>query len=351
MVTIAHKLMDKIIKVAILGASGYTGLELIRLVSGHPGMELCGITSRTNAGKKLSEVFPRFAGSRFAEVPFVLPDAIKSLGVDAAFLALPHGKAAKYAMELLETGAKVFDLSADFRLRELSVYEEFYGEHPAPELLKKAVYGMPELYRAEIAKADLIASPGCYPTSIILPLIPLLQQGLIDASTIQAFSMSGVSGAGRKESIPLLFCEANESVRAYGIPKHRHLSEIEQELSFAAGEPVTISFLPHLVPVQTGIASTISATLTGDWAQVGKALEKAYADATFVRLLGEGQCADTKHVTRTNFLDIGWHYDERTNRVFLTSAEDNVVKGASGQAIHSFNLKFGFAADCGLTAF
>lgn len=343
--------MDKTIKVAILGASGYTGLELIRLVSGHPGMELCGISSRAYAGKTLAEVFPRFASSRFAEVQFVQPTEVASMGVDAAFLALPHGKAAEYAIELLAAGVKVFDLSADFRLREISVYEDFYGDHPAPELLQQAVYGMPELYTNEIMKADHIASPGCYPTSIILPLVPLLQKGLIDPSTIQAFSMSGVSGAGRKESIPLLFCEANESVRAYGLPKHRHLSEIEQELSFAAGEAVKISFTPHLVPVQSGIASTISATLVGDWAAVGAALEQAYAEATFVRLLGEGQCADTKHVTRTNFLDIGWHYDERTNRVFLTTAEDNVVKGASGQAIHAFNLKFGFDPTMGLSGF
>jgi len=338
--------MDKTVKVAILGASGYTGLELIRLVSGHPGMELCGISSRAYAGKTLAEVFPRFASSRFADVKFVQPTEVVEMGVEAAFLALPHGKAAEYAI-----GVKVFDLSADFRLREISVYEDFYGEHPAPELLKEAVYGMPELYASEIMKSDLIASPGCYPTSIILPLVPLLQKGLIDASTIQAFSMSGVSGAGRKESIPLLFCEANESVRAYGLPKHRHLSEIEQELSFAAGEPVKISFTPHLVPIQTGIASTVSATLVGDWATVGQALRNAYGGADFVRLLGEGQCADTKNVTRTNFLDIGWHYDERTNRVFLTSAEDNVVKGASGQAIHSFNLKFGFNPTIGLSSF
>jgi len=343
--------MDKKIKVAILGASGYTGLELIRLVTGHPGMELCGITSRTNAGKKLAEVFPRFAQSRFADVEFVMPDAICDMGVEAAFLALPHGKAAEYAMELLAVGVKVFDLSADFRLRELATYEEFYGEHPAPHLLQQAVYGMPELYADEIQQAELIASPGCYPTSIILPLIPLLRRGLIAPDTIQAFSMSGVSGAGRSASIPLLFCEANESVRAYGFPKHRHLSEIEQELSLAAGEKVTISFLPHLVPVQSGIATTLSATLTGDWQQVGPALEDAYAEARFVRLLGEGQCADTKHVTRTNYLDIGWHYDARTQRIFLTSAEDNVVKGASGQSIHAFNLKFGFAPDCGLAAF
>jgi len=341
----------KTVKIAILGASGYTGLELIRLVSGHPGMELCGISSRTYAGQSLAEVFPRFAGSRFAEVKFVMPDEVKELGVEAAFLALPHGKAAEYAIELLAAGVKVFDLSADFRLRDIAVYEEFYGEHPAPELLKRAVYGMPELYAEQIVKSDLIASPGCYPTSIILPLVPLLQQGLLDHTTIQAFSMSGVSGAGRKESIPLLFCEANESVRAYGVPTHRHLSEIEQELSFAAGEKVTISFTPHLVPVQSGIASSISATLTGDWEMVTRALEEAYSNAPFVRLLGEGNCADTKYVTRTNFLDIGWHYDQRTNRVLITSAEDNVVKGASGQAIHAFNLSFGFSPSDGLTGF
>lgn len=343
--------MSKHVKVAILGASGYTGLELIRLVTGHPKMELCGITSRANAGKTLAEVFPRFAGSRFSEVTFVHPDSIKGMGVDAAFLALPHGKAAPYAKILLADGVKVFDLSADFRLRELSVYEEFYGEHPAPELLEKAVYGMPELYAEQIKQAELIASPGCYPTSMILPLVPLLQCGLIDPTTIQVFSMSGVSGAGRKESIPLLFCEANESVRAYGLPKHRHLSEVEQELSFAAGTQVSISFMPHLVPIQSGIASTISATLVGAWEKVGSALEAAYSDQPFIRLLGEGVCADTKHVTRTNYLDIGWHHDERTNRLLITSAEDNVVKGASGQAIHSFNLMFGFSETTGLTSF
>ena len=340
---------EKTIRVAILGASGYTGLELIRLVTGHPYMDLCGISSRTYAGQTLEEVFPRFAGSRFAGVKFVMPNEVKELSVSAAFLALPHGKAAEYAKELLAEGVKVFDLSADFRLRELSVYEEFYGEHPAPELLETAVYGMPELYAEQIKKSELIASPGCYPTSIILPLIPLLRNGLIDHKTIQAFSMSGATGAGRKESIPLLFCEVNESVRAYSLPKHRHLSEIEQELSFAAGEKVTMSFIPHLVPMQSGIATTITVSLAGDLASVGPALQEAYEDAPFIRLLGEGVCADTKNVTRTNFLDIGWHYDERTNRLMITSAEDNIVKGASGQAIHSFNIMFGLAESEGLT--
>ena len=341
--------MSKAINVIILGASGYTGVELVRLISHHPQMNLCGITSRANVGRRLQEVFPRFASSRFGECKFVHPDTITELGAEAAFLALPHGKAAKYAKELLEAGVKVLDLSADFRLREESIYQEFYGAHPAAELLKEAVYGMPELYGAQIKGARLVASPGCYPTSIILPIVPLLQKGLIDPESIQAFSMSGATGAGRKESIPLLFCEVNESVRAYSLPKHRHLSEIEQELSFAAGEPVKISFFPHLVPTHSGIATTISATLIGDLAQVQSAYEESYQECPFVRLLGEGQCADTKHVTRTNVLEMGWHYDERTNRLLITSAEDNIVKGASGQAVQSFNLMFGFPETEGLT--
>jgi len=337
------------IKVAILGASGYTGLELIRLVSSHPQMELCGITSRTHAGKALSEVFPRFRGTRFADVCFVMPSEVVGLGVEAAFLALPHGKAAPYAKELLQAGVRVFDLSADFRLNKLAVYEEFYGEHPAPELLESAVYGMPDLYAEQIKGASLVASPGCYPTSIILPLVPLLKAGLVDPTSIQAFSMSGATGAGRKESIPLLFCEVNESVRSYGLPKHRHLSEMEQELGLAAGQDVTMTFIPHLVPTHSGIASSITVSLTGDFADIAKVYEEAYGEAPFVRLLGAGVAADTKNVTRTNFLDIGWHFDDRTGRLILTSAEDNIVKGASGQAIHSFNIAFGLAPTTGLT--
>ena len=340
---------DNTVKVAILGASGYTGLELIRLVSGHPQMELCGITSRTHAGKALSDVFPRFQGTRFASVKFIMPAEVSGLGVEAAFLALPHGKAATYAKELLKVGVRVFDLSADFRLNDLKVYEEFYGDHPAPELLDTAVYGMPELYEEKIKGASLVASPGCYPTSIILPLVPLLKAGLIDSTSIQAFSMSGATGAGRKESIPLLFCEVNESVRSYGLPKHRHLSEMEQELTLAAGAKVTMTFIPHLVPTYSGIASSITVSLIGTMEEVNEAYQQAYANAPFVRLLGEGVAADTKHVTRTNFLDIGWHHDERTNRLILTSAEDNIVKGASGQAIHSFNISFGLAPSTGLS--
>jgi N-acetyl-gamma-glutamyl-phosphate reductase len=343
----------KRIKTAIVGASGYSGMELLRLLLGHPGVDLVAVTSRQEAGKPLSAVFPRFRQAPGAELAFIEPDpdAIAATGAEVAFLALPHGVAAEIARALLERGLKVIDLSADFRLNDPSVYEEFYGHaHPAPDLLKEAVYGLPEVRAEEIRAARLIASPGCYPTSILLPLLPLLRAKLIDSSTIVANSMSGVSGAGRKADVSLLYCECNESARAYGIPKHRHLSEIEQELSLAAGETVTISFIPHLIPTNAGIASTTTAKLRDgvDPAAVGAALEAAYAGSPFVRLLGKGGCADTKNVTRTNFIDIGWHHDPRTGRIILTSAEDNLGKGAGGQAVQSFNLMSGFPETDGL---
>ena len=341
------------IKTAIVGASGYTGQELLRLLLVHPQVELVAATSRQEAGKPLSSVFPRFRKLPGAELPFMEPDpdAIAATGAQAAFLALPHGVAAEIATALLDRGLKVIDLSADFRLSDADVYEEFYGHpHPAPALLDEAVYGLPEVRAGAIRDARLIASPGCYPTSILLPLIPLLENGLIDPATIVANSMSGVSGAGKKADVTLLFCECNESVRAYGIPKHRHLSEIEQELSIAAGETVVITFIPHLIPVNSGIATTTTAKLRpgATLAAVGEALEAAYADAPFVRLLGPGVCADTKNVTRTNFIDIGWHHDARTGRVILTSAEDNLGKGAGSQAVQSFNLIFGLDETAGL---
>ena len=344
------------IKTAIVGASGYSGMELLRLLLSHPGVELVAVTSRQEAGKALGDVFPRFRKAPGAELTFIEPDpdAIAATGAQAAFLALPHGVAAEIARALLARGVRVIDLSADFRLRDAAVYEEFYGHpHPAPDLLDEAVYGLPEIRAEEIKAARLIASPGCYPTSILLPLLPLLREKLIDSATIVANSMSGVSGAGRKPDLTLLFCECNESARAYGVPKHRHLSEIEQELSLAAGEAVVVSFIPHLIPVNAGIATTTTAKLRGGVAPeaVGAALEKAYNGQPFVRLLGKGGCADTKNVTRTNFIDIGWQYDPRTGRVLLMSAEDNVGKGAGGQAVQSFNLMFGLSETDGLQNF
>ncbi|MES2924941.1 MAG: N-acetyl-gamma-glutamyl-phosphate reductase [Verrucomicrobiota bacterium] len=344
------------IKTAIVGASGYTGMELLRLLLVHPGVELVAVTSRQEAGRSLGSVFPRFHKAPGAELTFMEPDpdAIAATGAQAAFLALPHGVAAEIARALLGRGLKVIDLSADFRLRDAAIYEEFYGHaHPAPDLLGEAVYGLPEIRAAEIAAARLVAAPGCYPTSILLPLLPLLRENLIDPATIVANSMSGVSGAGRKADLSLLFCECNESARAYGVPKHRHLSEIEQELGLAAGEKVTITFNPHLIPVNSGIVTTTTAKLRDGVSAdaIGAALELDYNNAAFVRLLGLGGCADTKNVTRTNFIDIGWQHDPRTGRVILMSAEDNLGKGAGGQAVQCFNLIFGLNPIDGLQNF
>jgi N-acetyl-gamma-glutamyl-phosphate reductase len=341
------------IKTAIVGASGYTGSELLRLLLQHPHVDLCAVTSRQEAGKAICALFPRYRSLPGADLAFMEPDAdaIAATGAQVAFLALPHGVAAEIATALLARGLKVIDLSADFRIHDPAIYQEFYQHpHPAPELLKTSVYGLAEIYETEIAAASLIAAPGCYPTSILLPLIPLLRAHLIDPHSIIANSLSGVSGAGKKADTAYLFCECNESLRAYGLPKHRHLAEIEQELSVAAGETVRLTFIPHLVPVNTGIHSSITASIrpgvTLD--QVGSALHAAYDGKPFVRLLGAGVCADTKNVTRTNFIDIGWHLDARTNRLILTSAEDNVIKGAGGQAVQSFNLIFGLDEKAGL---
>tara|TARA_R110002096_G_scaffold100173_1_gene221934 strand:+ start:789 stop:1826 length:1038 start_codon:yes stop_codon:yes gene_type:complete len=340
--------------VAIVGASGYSGAELLRLLIMHPNAELVCVTSRQEAGRSLSQVFPRFRASRFEELKFVSPeiDQIVDSGAKVVFLALPHGVASDFAVPLLDRGLRVIDLSADFRLNSPDVYKEFYDhEHPAPSLLEKSVYGLPEFYSEQIRTADLVASPGCYPTSILVPLLPLLGANLIETEGIVAASMSGVSGAGKTLKQPFLFSECNESARAYGAPKHRHLSEIEQELSLAAKSQVTITFIPHLIPVTAGICSSISAATSSTLDQITAAYEEAYGNAPFIRRLGPGQFADTKNVVGTNFVDLGWHLDERTNRVLLSSAEDNLGKGAASQAVQSFNLMFGHEPTSGLLNF
>lgn len=343
----------KLEKIAVVGASGYSGEELVRLLIGHPGVELAAVTSRQLAGQRLDSVFPRFAGRRFADLTFIDSDAarIAASGARIAFLALPHGVAAEYARALLAAGLRVIDLSADFRIKDLAVYADFYGgAHPAPELAAQSVYGMPEIYRDQIKTAALVASPGCYPTSIILPLVPLLRAGLIDAQSIAVSSMSGVSGAGRVAKNDYLYAECNESVRAYSVPKHRHLAEIEQELSTAAGTQVRISFTPHLIPVTRGIHSTIYCQPAPGVApeRIGEALSQAYAGEAFVRLLGEGCLPDTKNVTLSNFLDVAWRHDPRTGRLVILSAEDNLTKGAAGQAVQSLNLMAGWPETTGL---
>lgn len=340
-------------KIAVVGASGYSGEELIRLLQRHPGVELACVTSRQHAGKPLGVVHPKFQGQKYSTLTFSAsdPKAIVDSGARHVFLALPHGLAAEFARPLLHAGLRVIDLSADFRLKDEAVYKEFYGhDHPAPELLAESVYGMPELYRDKIAAAKLVASPGCYPTSIILPLAPLLKAKMIDPASIVVSSMSGVSGAGRKAEVDYLFVECNESARPYGVPKHRHLSEIEQELGNAAGEKITISFTPHLVPLNRGILTTIHASASAGVTlqTVTEAMTASYGGEPFVRLPGAGGYPDIKNVAHTNFIDIAWRHDPRTGRIILMSAEDNLVKGASGQAIQSLNLMCNLPETSGL---
>lgn len=350
-------IMADVVNVAVIGASGYSGEELLRLLLQHPGVNLVAVTSRRHAGKALIDVYPRFRGHEAGDAVTFSESSVEAVveaEAEFVFLALPHGVAADYAGSLIEKGLRVIDLSADFRLNESGVYEEYYGSaHPLPGLLGEAVYGLPERYRERIQDARLVASPGCYPTSILIPLIPLIESELVDHQTIVASSMSGVSGAGRSAVEALLFGECNESLRPYGVPKHRHLSEIEQELSLAAGERVVISFVPHLVPVTAGICSTITATLAdgADEKAIGRALETAYGEADFVRLLGAEGLPDTSSVIGTNYIDLGWVIDSRTGRVVLMSAEDNLGKGAASQALQSFNLMSGFDEGVGLKKF
>lgn len=338
------------LRVAIVGASGYSGEELLRLLLRHPAVELTCITSRQEAGKPAGAVFPRYLECM---LPFSKPDVDDiAAKADIAFLALPHGLANEFAAPLLERNLKVIDISADFRLHDAQIYAKYYkDQHPAPELLNKAVYGLPEVYREQIRHASLIACPGCYPTSILLPCIPLLKAGLVEASGIEAISLSGVSGAGRKVDAVYIFPECNESVRPYAVTGHRHLPEIEQELALAAGQKeLTINFIPHLIPVNRGIHSTIllnskpgcNADAALDF------LHQAYDQEPFVRILGKGQLADTKHVTMTNFCEIGCAFDSRTNRLIISSAIDNLTKGAAGQAVQDLNIIAGFPEDTGL---
>lgn len=341
-------------KIAVVGASGYSGEELVRILLGHPDIELVAVTSRQSAGKTVAEVFPKFAGHpKTRELVFEEPDPdALARAADIVFLALPHGVAAEFAAPLVRAGTRVIDLSADFRLRSAATYEEFYGaKHPAPELLPNAVYGLPEAHRDAIRGARLIASPGCYPTSILIPLLPLLREGAVLAEGIIADAMSGVSGAGRKAEAAYLFCECNESLRAYGVPKHRHLAEIEQELAIAAGNPVTIAFTPHLVPVNRGIHTTIYVRPSGaahGAAAVLASWRAAYAGEPFVRVLDGTALPDTKHVTGTNAIEIAVRHDPRTGGLVLFSAEDNLLKGASGQAVQCMNLVCGFPETAGL---
>lgn len=349
------------VQIAIVGASGYSGEELVRLLLRHPQAELAAVTSRQYAGQTVAQVFPKFSnGPRAKGLRFCEPKAeLLAKSAEVVFLALPHGVAAEFAAPLLNLGCQVIDLSADFRLKSAAVYKEFYGhDHPAPDLPARAVYGLPEIYRSEIKNASLIASPGCYPTSIVLPLWPLLKGRLARSAGIIADSLSGVSGAGRKAELDYLFAECNESVRPYGIPKHRHLSEIEEQLSVAAGETVVVQFSPHLVPINRGIVTTLYLEPTKAWegearlkaweGSIAECYQKVYGGEPFVRLLEGKALPDTKNVAGTNVIEIAWRVDPRTGRLIVMSALDNLTKGASGQAVQSMNILRGFPETAGL---
>lgn len=338
------------LNVAIVGASGYTGLELIRILYRHPEVALTCLTSEQNAGKRVSDVFPTLRGGCDLVLENMEPLQAAEKA-DVIFTALPHKTAMEVVPTFLKLGKKVIDLSADYRLSDPAVYEKWYEPHINPANLKKAVYGLPEIRRAKIKKSRLTANPGCYPTSIILGLAPLLKSGLIDLVGIIADSASGVSGAGRSAKVESLYCEVNEGFKAYGAGGvHRHIPEIEQELSLLAGADIKITFTPHLAPMDRGILSTIysmpkKATTTET---LQKLYRECYSGEPFVRVLPRGALPSTSYVRGSNFCDIAPIMDERTGRIIIVSAIDNLVKGASGQAVQNMNLMCGFPETMGL---
>jgi N-acetyl-gamma-glutamyl-phosphate reductase len=339
-------------KVGIVGAAGYSGEVLVKLLLAHPRVTLAAVTSRTHAGKPLAAVIPALRGAdqglRFVDSD---PVALAAGDIDLFFLALPHGAAAVYAKALVAAGKRVIDLSADFRIADLATYQKYYGEHHAPELLKDARFVLPELTGpAWKTEAKLVAAPGCYPTSVLLPLIPLLKAGVITREHIVVNACSGVSGAGKKAEEMYLYVERAESMKAYGLAKHRHLAEIEEQLTVQSGAKTIIQFNPHLAPMRRGIATTITVP-----AAPGASIDSLYAawrstyeGRPFVQLLASGETPDTAHVVGTNRLDMSAIHDARTGNFVITSAEDNLVKGASGQAVQIMNLWCGFDETAGL---
>ena len=336
-------------KVGIAGASGYTGLELIRMLVRHPEVEISVVTSERYAGQRIDEVFPSLKG--------LLDLTLKELSVeellreaDFVFTALPHGTSMNAVDGLIRGGRRVVDLSADFRLRDVTVYETWYGVHSCPHLLEEAVFGLPELYRNDIKRSRLVANPGCYPTGAILALAPLLEAKKIAGRGIIVDAKSGVSGAGRNPSLTTLFCEVAEGFKAYSVGTHRHGPEIEQELSLCFGEAVSVLFVPHLSPMSRGILSTIYApfreALSTD--EVYGLYQRRYADEPFVRVCPPGTFPGTTVVRGSNYCDIGVKADERSGHVIVVSAIDNLVKGASGQAIQNMNLMCGFPETTGI---
>ncbi len=343
------------IKAGIIGSTGYAGSELVRLLLGHRETEIVWYGSRSYIDEKYASVY----GNMFKLVEDVCrDDNLEQLSkeADVIFTATPQGFLASVLTDSILDNCKVIDLSADFRIRDISVYESWYGiEHKSPQYMKEAVYGLCELYREQIRETRLLANPGCYTTCSILTTYPLVKAGIIDPATLIVDAKSGTSGAGRGAKVPNLFCEVNENIKAYGVATHRHTPEIEQELSVAAGKDIRISFTPHLVPMNRGILVTAYADLVkkADGSlptqeEIRSAYEACYKDEYFIRLLEKNVCPETKWVEGSNFVDMNFKIDERVGRVIMMGALDNIVKGAAGQAVQNMNLMFGIEETEGL---
>ena len=339
------------IKVGVVGGTGYTGVELLRLLAIHPQVEIAAVTSRSEAGTPVSDMFSSLRG--YVDLPFSAPDRQTLEGCDMVFYATPNGTAMQQVPNLLDAGVKVIDLAADFRLKQESEWEQWYGmPHACANLLDEAVYGLPEVNRDAIASARLVANPGCYPTAVQLGFIPLLEQGLIDSGSLIADAKSGVSGAGRGANIPFLMCEASESFKAYAVPGHRHLPEIRQGLSTAAKQDVGLTFVPHLTPMIRGIHATLYGQLTKSMQAVDliDVYSKRYENEYFVDVMPHGSHPETRSVKGSNTCRIAVHVPQGGKTVVILSVIDNLVKGAAGQAIQNMNIMCGFEEQEGLRA-
>ncbi len=335
------------IKVGIVGGTGYTGVELLRLLAVHPAVELHAITSRAEAGRPVSAIYESLRGH--VDMAFSEPDPERLAECDLVFFATPNGTAMQMAPVLLDAGTRVIDLAADFRLRDPALWEQWYGmPHACPELLDEAVYGLPEVNRERIREARLVANPGCYPTAAALGLLPLVESGAVDRSSLLADCKSGVSGAGRGANAAMLMGEVGESFKAYAVPGHRHLPEIRQTLGHAAGEPVGLTFVPHLVPMIRGIHATLYARLVADPGDLQALFEQRYAGEPFVDVMPQGAHPETRSVRGVNHCRIAVHRPQDGDTVVVLSVIDNLTRGAAGQAVHNMNLMFGLDERDGL---
>ena len=340
------------IKVGIIGATGYAGAELVRILKGHPDAEIVWLGSKSYTDRPFSEIYGSMFGIADEKC---MGEDMQALAeaADVIFTATPQGLCASLVSEEILNKVKIIDLSADFRIKDASRYEAWYGiHHPSPQFLEEAVYGLPERNRDRIAKARIIATPGCYPTCSILSVCPAMKAGLIDPDTVIIDAKSGTTGAGRGAKTANLFCEVNENIKAYGVANHRHTPEIEDQLGLAAGKEIVLNFTPHLVPMERGILVTAYASLRKEvsWEEVRAVYDSFYENEKFVRVLGSDRVPETRYVRGSNYADIGFRVDRRTNRLIMMGAIDNLVKGAAGQAVQNMNLMFGLQEEEGLTA-